>query len=84
MHTHFAHFINRQTAEERYTALECPFVRGAAAVKFAERMNERSGKTLRFTKGMSARGLTFRSINSTATGLNSAPFYILFSSEFLM
>lgn len=46
--THFAHFINHLTVEKRYTALECSFVRCAAAVNSAERTNERADKMLRF------------------------------------
>ncbi len=49
-HTQFAHFINRLTVEKRRAALECSFVRSAAAVKSAERTNERSDKMLRFTE----------------------------------
>lgn len=84
MYTHFAHCINRLTAEERYTALGCPFVRGAAAVKFAERTNERSDKMLRFTEDDERAGthIQVHKLNCSRIELKSVFRVIL--SEFLM
>lgn len=88
-HTH-THFINHLTVKERYTALECSFVRGAAPVKmFPPRTNERSDKVLRFPEEVKEERSGGRihhqvhKLNCNLTELRSL-FYIFFFYECLM